>query len=188
MVNDTSRRTPSALQAWVPSLLWAVVRIWVGVEFLQASLEKIGSSVWTGTQAGVAVRGFLGYASSPQATGGPHPEVLRPYAWVSTHLLISHAATLSYLVTAGEFIVGVTLILGLGTRAAALGGAGLNLVYMLSGSAGLNVPMFTIELSILLVGVSAGQIGLDRVVLLRTPSLHSWWPGPARDLRRQLAE
>jgi len=58
---------------------------------------------------------------------------------------------------------GVTLILGFCTRAAALGGVFLNLVYMLSGSAGLNVPMFAIGLCIVLVGTMAGTIGVDAV-------------------------
>ena len=163
-----SFRSPAITRERVMGVLWALARIWVGWQFLQASLDKIGAAAWTGAHAGAAVRGFLGYAASPQATGGPYPQVLSPYVWLDTHVLLSHAVELSYLVTAGEFLVGVTLILGLGTRVAALGGAFLNIIYLLSGSAGMNVPMLPIDVSILLVGTSAGLVGLDSVVL---PSL-----------------
>jgi thiosulfate dehydrogenase [quinone] large subunit len=155
----------STARQWLSGTLWAVARICIGLVFLQASLEKIGAPEWTGAQAGAEVRGFLSFAASPQMAGGPHPNVLSPYVWLDTHVLLSHAVVLSYMVTAGEFLVGVALILGLGTRVAALGGAFLNLMYLLSGSAGVNVPMLPIELSIVLVGTTAGLIGLDKVAL-----------------------
>ncbi len=163
----TSRTLDQTITArpWLAGTVWATARIGVGAVFLQASLEKIGAPAWTGAQAGAAVRGFLGYAASPPMTGGPHPSVLGPSAWLDTHVLLPQAVALSYLVTGGEFLVGVALILGLGTRLAALGGAFLNLMYMLGGAAGANVPMLPIELSIVLVGSTAGLIGLDRVVL-----------------------
>lgn len=158
-------------RVWVRATLWAVLRIWVGWQFLTAALVKIGDPAWTGAHAGVAVRGFLGFAISPMMTGGPHPNVLAPYAWLTKTVLLTQTPTLSYLVTAGEFLVGAALILGLGTRLAALGGVFLNAVYMFSGSAGLNVPMFAIGLSIVLVGTMAGLIGLDSVAL---PYLKAW--------------
>lgn len=150
---------------WVIAALWAVARVWVGWQFLSASLEKIGAPVWTGAHAGMALSGFLAFATSPPMIEGPHPNVLAPYAWTATHLFLPHAAVLSYLVSAGEFFVGAALILGLGTRLAAVGGLFLNAQYMLAGSAGINVPMFAIEMSIAWAGITAGLIGLDAVAL-----------------------
>ncbi len=171
-------RTEATARIGAVSALWAVARVWVGWQFLTASLSKIGDPAWTGAHAGRAVRGFLGFAISARATSGLHPQVLEPYAWLTKTVLLSQAPTLSYLVTAGEFLVGVTLILGFCTRAAALGGAFLNLIYMLSGSAGLNVPMFAIGLSIVLVGTMAGTIGVDAVArpYLRTLLAHRVGP------------
>lgn len=171
----TTQRTQNtqSRRAMLTAALWALLRLWVGGEFLTAALSKIGDPAWTGARAGVAVRGFLGFAISPAMTTGPHPDVLLPYVWLTQHVLLAHTATLSYLVTAGEFLVGLALLLGLATRVAAVGGIFLNGVYLLSGSAGLNVPMFSIELAIALVGTTAGVIGLDSVV----------WPY----LRRRLA-
>jgi thiosulfate dehydrogenase [quinone] large subunit len=171
MFTSRSFDQTSTARRWLAGTLWAVARIGVGWVFLQASLEKIGAADWTGAQAGAAVRGFLGYAASPQMTGGPHPNVLSPYAWLDTHVLLPHAVVLSYMVTCGEFLVGAALILGLGTRAAALMGAFLNIMYLLSGAAGPNVPMLPVELSIVLVGTTAGLIGLDTVLL---PHLQRW--------------
>lgn len=191
----TAKTTPargsgaSGTRAWVRATLWAVLRIWVGWQFLTAALSKIGDPVWTGAHAGVAVRGFLGFAISPMMTSGPHPNVLAPYAWLTKTVLLTQTPTLSYLVTAGEFLVGVTMILGLCTRVAALGGVFLNSVYLLSGSAGLNVPMFAIGLSIVLVGTTAGLIGLDSVALpylkARSARFRSYYSGGTGDERQR---
>src|SRR5690348_3831018 len=119
MFTDKSFDQTITTRRWLAGAVWALARIWVGWQFLQAGLEKLGAPAWTGDQAGAAVRGFLGFAASPRMTGGPHPNVLAPYAWLDTHLLLPQAAALSYLVTGAELLIGVTLILGLGTRAAA---------------------------------------------------------------------
>jgi thiosulfate dehydrogenase (quinone) large subunit len=113
----------------------------------------------------MALQGFLQFATSATMTTGPHPSVVGPYVWLTDHLFLPHAAFLSYLVTMGELMVGLGLILGIFTRVASLGGTLLNVNYMLAGSAGLNAPMLPIELSIVLVGTTAGLIGLDAVIL-----------------------
>jgi thiosulfate dehydrogenase [quinone] large subunit len=153
---------------WLTGILWAIVRIWVGWQFLTAGLSKIGTPAWTGAHAGDQIRQLLGVAVSPKMTGGSHPTVLGPYAWMIRHLFLPNAAPLAYLVTAAELVVGIALILGLCTRIAAAGGACLNLLYLLSGSAGVNPLMLSIELAIVLVGATAGLIGLD---LFLMPSL-----------------
>src|SRR4051794_10301326 len=84
---------------WMTATLWAIARIWVGWQFLTAAFEKLGSSVWTGSHAGTALRGFLGFAMSPQMTRGPHPSVLAPYIWLTEDVFMPNAIALSYLVT-----------------------------------------------------------------------------------------
>jgi thiosulfate dehydrogenase (quinone) large subunit len=161
----TALRNRITPQSATVAALWTVARVWVGWTFFTAGLSKIGSPVWTGQHAGVALRGFLGFSASPAMTGGPHPQVMAPYAWMATHVFMPHDTFLSYLVAGSETLVGLALILGLCTRFAALGGALLNINYLLAGSAGVNTPMLIIELSIVLVGVSAGSIGLDAFIL-----------------------
>ncbi len=157
--NQATRR------GWMMGVAWAVLRIWVGYQFLSAGLQKLGNAAWTGSHAGVALSGFLHFATSPVMTTGAHPNVLMPYVWLSHSIFMGQATTLSYLVTTGECLVGIGLIVGVFTRAAALGGALLNINYLLAGSAGLNTPMLVIELSIVLSGTYAGLVGLDTVLL-----------------------
>ncbi len=159
------------------SVLWLVVRVWLGYQWLNAGYQKIWgsgrSAFWFGN--GLGVKGFAaaGVAGSASGKGGAS------YGWWAGFLhnfVIPNASLIGKLVSLGELLIGVALILGLLTGVAALAGLTLNIVYMFSGSAGVN-PMFAI-LSVLLILAwrSCGWYGLDRFVL-----------GGAR-LRRRLDE
>lgn len=143
--------------------IWFVIRLYLAYEWITAAMDKLGkdSAVWIGPKAGTAIKGFLGYAASPQMTGGDHPSVLGWYAWLINHVFLPNATVFSYLVAFGELLVGLALLFGLFTRFAAFFAAFLNLNFMLSGSTGVNVPMFTLAVFILLVGGTAGLVGLD---------------------------
>jgi thiosulfate dehydrogenase [quinone] large subunit len=142
--------------------IWLVIRLWVGYEFLTAGWEKItgdGSAVWVGPKAGTAITGFLNGAVAKST--GDHPAVLGWFADLTKNVFLPNAGILTYMVAYGEVLVGAALILGLFTRFAAFWGAFLNLMFMLAGSTGVNPPMFTLEVFILLVGGTAGLVGLD---------------------------
>ncbi len=148
--------------------IWLVIRLWVGYEFLTAGWDKVAgkdAAVWVGDKAGVGIKGFLTFASSPQMTGGAHPSVLGWYADLIKNVFIPSAGVLTYMVAYGEVLVGLALIFGLFTRFAAFWAAFLNLMFLLAGSTGVNPPMFTLEVFILLVGGTAGLIGLDYFAL-----------------------
>lgn len=148
--------------------IWLVIRLWVGYEFLTAGWEKVtgsGSAVWVGNQAGVGIKGFLNHAISPAMTSGDHPSVLGWYADLIKNVFLPSAGVLTYMVAYGEVLVGLALIFGLFTRFAAFWAAFLNLMFLLAGSTGVNPPMFTLEVFILLVGGTAGLIGLDYFAL-----------------------
>ncbi|HWE60669.1 MAG TPA: DoxX family protein [Chloroflexota bacterium] len=166
-ISIDARRDRTRLEV-LSGILWAIARVWVGWQFLSAALDKIGAPAWTGAAAGAQIRTLLGAALSPKMTQGAHPNVLGPYAWLIRHVFLPNAAPLAYLVTAAEFLVGLALLLGFCTRIAAAGGACLNLLYLLSGSVGVNPVMLTLELAIVLAGTTAGLIGLD---LFLMPSL-----------------
>jgi thiosulfate dehydrogenase [quinone] large subunit len=171
MIGRSRDRGAGTLQDWLAGLLWAIARVWVGWQFLDAGLSKVGAPAWTGASAGAQIRRLLDTAISPKMTGGAHPNVLGPFAWLIRHLFLPNATPLAYLVTAAEMLIGLTLMLGLFTRVAAAGGACLNMIYLLSGSIGVNPPMLAIELAIVLVGTTAGLIGLD---LFLVPSLRQY--------------
>lgn len=84
------------------SLLWAVLRVYVGYEWLSAGIEKAGSPAWVGAQAGSAVGGFLKGALAK--TGGDHPSVQGWYAWFIEHVALPNAARFSWERTADALI------------------------------------------------------------------------------------
>lgn len=154
--------------AWLRATLWLVARLWVGYQFLTAGWSKLfgdESAAFVGAHPGAGIKGFLTFATGPAMTGGAHASVLPPYAWLAKNLFIPQAIPLGYLVAVGETLIGIALIVGLFTRFAAFWGAFLNLMFLFAGSTGVNPYMVTIELGILLVGVTAGLIGLDYYAL-----------------------
>ncbi len=144
--------------------VWLVARLWVAYQFLNGAKDKwFGSEfdVFLGAHAGTGVRGYLTYATSPGMTGGANPSVLPVYQWLARNVFIPHATVFGVLVALGEATVGLALLVGLATRFAAATGALINLMFLLAGTTGVNPYMFTIELSMVLAGTTAGYFGLD---------------------------
>lgn len=152
------------------SWLWLLLRLYVGWEWLSAGFEKITSSAWVGSHAGISISGFLHGALVK--TAGPHADVSPLYASFINHIAIPNAAIFSYLVAFGEFFVGVALILGLFTGIAAFFGAFMNMNYLFAGTLSVNPVLFIIELFLILAWRTAGYLGLDRFLL---PSLGTPW-------------
>ncbi len=153
--------------------IWLVVRLWLGYQWLDAGYQKIWGSergfFWFGGGAGVkgfAAAGVVG-SSAGKGSGAS-------YGWWAAVLhdfVVPNASWIAKLVSLGEMAVGIALILGLFTGAAAFGGLLLNMTYLFTGSAGVN-PMYVIlEVLLILAWRNAGWLGLDRFVL-RTP----WTP------------
>ena len=155
------------------SWLWLVVRLYLGYEWISAGLEKLGSPAWTGAKAGTALIGFA-KGGIAQATGA-HPAVQGWYASFLKDFVIPNAAVFSYLVTAGELLVGLGVIVGALTGIAAFFGIVMNANYMLAGSVSTNPILAFLAIFIVLAWRNAGWIGLDRwlLSLLGTP----WQPG-----------
>jgi thiosulfate dehydrogenase (quinone) large subunit len=153
-------------------MVWLAARLFVGWKFLEAGWDKVTGSGWLGSTEGI--HGFLGAASSPEATTGEHASVSHWYAWLVSNVFLHVQGPLSYLVPFGEVAIGIGLILGVLTLGAAFFGALLNLLFMLSGSlsAGINPIMFGLELLIMFAGAAAYVYGIDRVLL---PEVRGRW-------------
>lgn len=173
------------------SWLWLLLRVYLGWKWLEAGLDKLGSPAWTGDNAGAAITGFVN--GSLQQTTGEHPQVSGWYASFLENLVLPNAAFWSYLVTWGEILVGIALLIGLFTGLAAFFGALMNANYLLAGTVGVNPLYFFIALLLILAWRTAGWWGLDRWVLpaLGTP----WSPGlvfrsepPERPLEQRRSE
>ena len=96
------------------------------------------------------------------------------YGWWAAFLhnfVIPNASWIAKLVTVGELAIGVLLILGLFTGLAAVVGLSLNLVYMFTGSAGVNPAYAIVAVFLILAWRNAGYLGLDRFVLGRRREL-----------------
>jgi thiosulfate dehydrogenase [quinone] large subunit len=147
-------------------VLWLVARLWLGYEWLNAGYQKLWGSekaaFWYGGGAGVKGFSTAGIAGSATGKGGAS------YGWWAGFLhnfVIPNSSWIAKLVTLSELAIGALLILGLFTGAAAFAGIGLNIIYMFSGSAGVNPAYAIVSLFLILAWRNAGYFGLDRFAL-----------------------
>src|SRR6185312_14796905 len=130
------------------SLVWLVIRLYVGYQWLIAGWEKVMDPLWTGSQAGGALSGFLNGALSK--TAGAHPDVQGWYAWFLQSVVLPHAGLWSHLVAYGELLVGIALILGIFTGIAAFFGLFMNLNYLLAGTVSINPILFVLSIGLIM--------------------------------------
>lgn len=150
-------------------LVWLAARLWVGWLWLDAGWEKLTDSAWVGGDAPAALDGFLANAASDRMTSGEFPQVSSWYAWLIDNVFLPGDTFMSYLIAFGEVAVGLGLIFGGFTMAAAFFGALMNLNFMLAGALGTgdNPLMFGLQLLILFAGPAAYVYGADRVAIPR---------------------
>lgn len=150
------------------SALWLVIRVWLGYQWFNAGLGKVGAEAWTGANAGAAIQGFVGRALEG---GAATPW----YASFLENVVLPNAGLFAYMVAFGEVLVGAALILGALTGIAAFFGTFMNLSFLLAGTVSSNPVMFVVGTWLVLAWRNAGWIGLDRwlLPLLGTP----WSPG-----------
>jgi len=154
------------------AVLWLILRIYVGWQWLEAGWTKIHSAVWVGPNAGGAISGFVNGALAK--TSGSHPDVQGWYASFLQNIVLPHASLWSNLVSYGEVLVGVALIIGIFTGIAAFFGLFMNLNYLLAGTVSINPILFTLSIGLILAWKVAGYIGVDRYLL---PYLGTPWKG-----------
>ncbi len=153
--------------------LWLIVRLYIGYNWIDAGIEKLGNPAWT--QTGTALKGF--WTNAVNGPPGGHSPIA--FAWYQAFIQ-SLLASGSYvwfakLIVAGEILIGVALILGIFTGIVAFLGGFMNWNFMMAGTASINPVLFTLSILLLLAWKIAGWYGLDRWVLpaMGTP----WRPG-----------
>lgn len=142
---------------------WLIVRLYVGYQWLMAGWDKLGVTGWTGDNAGAAVKGFL--TGALQKTTGPHPDVSAWYGALIQNVAIPHAALIAHIVTYGEIVIGIAMILGLFTGIAAFVGTFMNLNYLFAGTVSTNPLLLLLQLFLIMAWRTAGWWGLDRWAL-----------------------
>ena len=159
------------------SVIWLIARLWLGYGWLNAGYQKLWGSekavFWNGGGAGVKGFATAGVAGSRAGTGGAS------YGWFAGILhgfVIPNASWIAKVVTISELLIGAALILGLFTGLAAIAGLTLNVIYMFSGSAGVNPAYAIVSVFLILAWRNAGWLGLDR--LARPMIGNRFRPGP----------
>lgn len=139
---------------------WLFIRLVLGVSWVRAGWEKLDDPGWTAEPRGKAISGFLQGAIA-KSTAGPHPEVPHWYHTLVQEVFLPNATLLAVLVTYGELLVGIALIVGLLTRFSALAGVTMNLAFVWAGTTSTNPPMLLLGLALAFFGHHAGRFGLD---------------------------
>jgi thiosulfate dehydrogenase (quinone) large subunit len=161
-------------------LFWLPIRLFVGFAWLEAGLHKLTGPGWI--DGGSSLRGYWEAAVAVPEKG----RVPITYEWyrdfINTLLAGHHETWFAWVITLGEIAVGVGLILGILTGAAAFFGAFMNMSFLLAGSASTNPIMFTLAVGLMLAWKVAGYYGVDRYLL---PRLGTPWRPGALFLRRE---
>jgi len=152
------------------SWVWLIIRLYVGYEWIMAGWEKFINPDWVGATAGTAIQGFFNGVLAKM--GGAHPIVSGWYGAFISSFPMQHTVFFSYLITFGELLVGIALILGIFTGIAAFFGSFMNLNFIFAGSISTNPVLGLLGLFLILAWRSAGWLGLDRWLL---PKLGTPW-------------
>jgi thiosulfate dehydrogenase [quinone] large subunit len=156
---------------------WLIVRVWLGLQWVEAAEHKITETAWVGG-GGEALKGYWTNAVAIPETGRP----AIAFDWYRNFLqmLLDNEAYTWFapLVAYGELLVGIALIIGAFTGIAAFFGATMNFNFMLAGSASTNPMLFIAAVGLILAWKVAGYIGADYFLLrfLGTP-----WHGVAAE-------
>ncbi|MFD2443670.1 DoxX family protein [Bacillus sp. CGMCC 1.16607] len=140
----------------VSAALLTVIRLFLGYQWLTAGFHKISD--------GFDASGFLqGAVANP--VKGPDGVV---YGWWTSFLegfALPNADLFNVLIPWGEFLVGLGLILGCFTTAAAFFAIVMNFSFLLSGTVSHNPTDIIMGMIILVAGYNAGKFGLDHYVI-----------------------
>ncbi len=140
----------------VCAYILTALRFYLGFAWMTAGWGKL-----TG---GFDASGFInGAIANPVA--GPDGIV---YGWYVTFLegvALPNVELFNFLVPMGEFLVGLGLILGCFTTAAAFFGVLMNFAFILAGTVSHNPTDILMGFIILIAGYNAGRYGLDRWIL-----------------------
>lgn len=131
LADPSDRKVPLVFERLTRSrlagLVWTAMRIWLGIMWIQAGVAKL----WGAENPaflhdnGAGVAGFAAHATAA-------------YTWWGSFLhgfVAPNAGWIGVLIAVSEFAIGIGLVLGLFTRAAALASLALLFTYVMSGTA-----------------------------------------------------
>ncbi len=151
------------------SVVWLVVRVLLGLAWLEAGFRKVSDPAWMDT--GVALQSFWQrIVVIPEEGRAPIT-----YDWYRNFIqgLLDSGSYVWFakLIAVGEVLIGVALILGAFVGIAAFLAAFMNWNFIMAGSASTNGLLVIVAIVLVLAWKNAGYIGADFFLLrwLGTP-------------------
>jgi len=142
----------------VAAVVLTIMRLYLGITWMTAGFGKLSGGNFDASS-------YLKNAIANPVTG-PEGNVL--YGWYVTFLealALPNVELFNFIVPVGEFLIGLGLILGGLTTAAAFFGIVMNYAFFLAGTVSSNPVDLFLGALILFAGYNAGQYGLDRWVI-----------------------
>lgn len=160
------------LVKWMREHVWAagvllVMRVYLGWQWITAGWHKL-----TGGEPFDA-SGFLKNAiAHPVVKQGTNELVYPTYIAFLEHVALPNVKLFNVIIPFGEFMVGLGLILGALTTAAAFFGLLMNFMFMFAGTVSTNPWLVLFGMVVWIGGANAGKFGLDHYLL---PLLRKWF-------------
>jgi len=153
------------IMKWLRENVWAagallIIRMYLGWEWLTAGWHKIAGD------KPFDASGFLKNAIANPVIDKSTNELIYPtFTAFLEHFALPNVKLINVLIPWGEFLVGLGLIVGGLTTAAAFFGLLMNFMFMFAGTVSSNPWMVLIGMIILVAGPNAGKFGIDHYVL-----------------------
>ena len=142
-----------------PSAYLLPIRLFIGIGWIRASLEKFTTSGWP---QGIVLKNFLHQHLSSGSVVFPF------YKNLIANLFAPNALILSWIIMVGQLLVGLAILSGTLTGFALLWGVFMNLNFILAGE--ITPSAFYIVIQVILFVSSIGAVlGLDKILSRRIP-------------------
>ena len=145
--------------AWI----WLPIRLWLGWQWIEAASHKISDPKWT--QTGEALKGYWMNAVKIPETGRPAISFDWYRDFLNGLLQSNSYKWFGPLVSYGELLVGIGLIIGAFVGVAAFFGLLMNFNFIMAGSASTNGLLLIVAAVLILAWKVAGYIGADYFLL-----------------------
>lgn len=152
--------------------VWLVVRVLVGLSWLTSGWGKLQNPAWMET--GAALQGFWQNAVAVPEGGRPAIAFDWYRGFIQSLLDTEAYVWFAKLISVGETLIGVALILGAFVGIAAFFGAFMNWNFVMAGTASTNALLGLGALLLILAWKVAGWWGLDRWLLPRLGTPWTW--------------
>lgn len=140
--------------------LWLIVRVYVGYQWVDASLHKLSAPEWM--QTGDALKGYWTNAISIPEAPARAPIYFDWYRSFLESMLDSGSYVwFAKLVAIGELLVGVALIIGLFVGLAAFFGGLMNFNFLLAGSLSSGPLLLILQILLMITWKISGHLGVN---------------------------